>query len=270
MEKSPAEGAETPNTDGSDSLRETVGQFEHVLLTALREKYARYTNLTEEQADMIVRDNLVTRFNLRELLDSYEVNPLWPDERASKVFHYLFDLKLQLYYIAEVDLGVYNRLYHDPINKEPALAHSPRLLLIRLSLDQNLISKSRVLWERIMNLVYFLETGKDLETQKSKKKTFFRLVQDLPRWRWLIPYEDVLTKYDDAYRTPEIHKHSVLRAVLMESREIDPNELLSLTNRATEILDNISAVIEEGKPRSFSDLHLVDQDDIDPFYLETI
>lgn len=250
-----------------DRLKKRVAEFESLIEQALREKYFGYRNLTSDQAEMIVRDNLLMRFDLAEVLNSFLDNPIWENGRAPKVMDYLLDLKLQLYYLSEVDLGIYNRMYHDPINADRDLADSPRLLLIRLSLDQNLIGKSRVLWERIMNLVYYLETGEDLEGRKSKKKAFFALMGERPRWRWLLPYGEVLTSYDDAYRTPEFHKFSVLRAVLTGSREIEANDLLRLTNRATEILDNIRSVVREGKPQSFSDLHLDGEGNIDRRYL---
>lgn len=242
-------------------------EFDGLVDKALREKYFSYGNLTSEHAEMIVRDNMLTRFKIAEILESYRESGLWPADRLATVIDYLFDLKLQLYYLAEIDLGIYNRLYHGPMNEDPSLKDSPRLLLVRLSLDQNLIGKSRILWERIMNLVFYLETGKDLDSKKSKKTAFFNLIEASSRWNWLAPYAAVLTKYDDAFRTPEFHKHSVLRAVLMGSREVDSNDLLQLVNRATEILDNLRWVIRDGKPQSFSDLHLDENNEIDQRYL---
>lgn len=259
-------GSQLPALNVAD-LRKRVAEFDSLIEKAIREKYFSYQNLTNDQAEMIVRDNLLVRFNLADIVDSLLENPLWIKDRGAKVMDYFFDLKLQLYYLAEVDLGIYNRAYHDPINADPSLAQSPRMLLIRLSLDQNIIGKSRVLWERLMNLVYYLETGNDLEGRKSKKKAFFTLVNDLPRWCWLLPYGDVLTRYDEAFRTPEFHKHSVLRAVFTGSKDVDANDLLGLVNRATEILDNIRAVLREGKPISFSDLHLDAGGNVDPKYL---
>ena len=47
-----------------------------------------------------------------------------------------------------------------------------------VSFDQNLISKSRILWERLMNFIYFLYTGKELETKNSKKVKFFRWARE--------------------------------------------------------------------------------------------
>lgn len=167
------------------ALRSRVETFESPIEAAIREKYGSYTNLTTEQPETIIRGTPVMRFSLLEVFDSYLSNDSWVQDRLPKTVDYLFDLKLQLYYLTEIELGIYNQLYHSPINADPSLADSPRLLLIRLSLDQNLIGKSRIFWERVMNLVYYLEKGEDLETKKSKKKAFFNLVEDLDRWRWL-------------------------------------------------------------------------------------
>ena len=53
---------------------------------------------------------------------------------------------------------------------------------------------------------------------------------------FLLPYEDEIQDFDDHFRTPEVHKSSVLRAHLFGSNHIDSNELLILINRAINII----------------------------------
>ena len=61
------------------------------------------------------------------------------------------------------------------------------------NIDQTIIAKSRIFWDRLMNLIYYLETRSLLEEQvsdrKSKRKAFFQLASTTPRWRFLEPYE---------------------------------------------------------------------------------
>jgi hypothetical protein len=185
---------------------------------------------------------------------------IYPKERLERIIYDLFDIKLQLYYIIEVDLGLYNRLVYDRGYDKEKSQHIPHVLLTRFSLDQTLISKSRILWERIMNFVYYLENGELLEEKaskrKSKRKVFFNFIKSSQKWRFLEPYEKVLQHYEDKFRTPEFHKSSVLRAELFGKNTNDPNELIEPVNRAMNILwENITAIISGQKPRHFTDLH---------------
>src|SRR4051794_31244281 len=124
-----------------------------------------------------------------------------------------------MYYIEDVDLGTYNESFYAPLMAlgRPPDDAPPRLLLRRLSFDQNLIGKSRILWERVMNLVYLLETGKHLEKRRSKKAAFDQwLRSEAPeKWRILEPYGAEVQRFDDRFRTPEFHKNSMLRAGLL-------------------------------------------------------
>ncbi len=119
---------------------------------------------------------------------------------------------------------------------------------MRLAIDQALIGASRILWERIMNMGYYLGTEEDIETKVSKNKTKTKLFREFakrnPPWDELISCLQNVEEYCDKYRTPEFHKGSVLRTVLTRNKEIDGNELLSLlnlaSNRFNEILHRFS------------------------------
>ncbi len=71
-----------------------------------------------------------------------------------------------------------------------------------------LIGKSRILWERLMSLVYYMETGREIPKtgNGSVKSSFFSWIRTTPRWRYLEPYEQFLESFDASYRTPEYHK----------------------------------------------------------------
>ena len=232
-------------TKVSAALRNKVEEFEGFVDRAFTQKYSGWP---EEIRNGILQFNSVKRWNLLEFLDTYSNAPTYPRQRLERLIYHLFDIKLQLYYILEVDLGLYNLLVHDRGYNEKDPVEIPHTLLTRFSLDQSLIGKSRVLWERIMNFIYYLETGEDIEkkvSRRSKRSLFFNFVASSPRWRFLEPYGPLLEGYDDAFRTPEYHKSSVLRAELLGSRKVDPNELLKLVNNAINNLwDNILSIVK--------------------------
>lgn len=188
-----------------EQLREIASEFENILKSALEQKYGQYQ---PEIREHLLEVSPVRRWHLGKFLDTYMSAGSYPTERLERLIYKLFDIKLQLYYILEVDLGLYNRLVYDRgYDKDNSLA-LPHVFLTRLSLDQSLIAKSRILWERIMNFVFYLENGEELEEKvsgrRSKRKVFFDFSRGNLRWRFLEPYESVLQEYEDSYRAPRI------------------------------------------------------------------
>ncbi len=202
----------------------------------------------------------IRQWTMRDFLNRYVRSRRYPVQRLNRVLYDLLDVKLELYYVLEVDLNLYDRLvYHRGYNRANPLAN-PDLLLTRLSLDQSLIAKSRILWERIMNSVFHLETGERLENRvsrrKSKPSVFFEFVDENRHWRFLRPYADKLQEYDDAFRTAELHKSSVLRAEFLGKRQIHGDDLLDLIRLAMNaIWPNILEILAGGNPTYFTDLH---------------
>ena len=144
-------------------LRGKVVKFEELIASAMRER------LTSSYPIEIVESMLEVwgsrHLNLSTFLDTYVESKVFPLDRLERVMDYLFD----------VDFGGYNRLAHQGFNSSYP-ANTPHLWLSRLSLEQSLIGKSRILWERYMNLILFLEIGVDLDkklSKRSSKKTFF-------------------------------------------------------------------------------------------------
>jgi hypothetical protein len=145
------------------------------------------------------------------------------------------DIKVQLYLVVEIDLGLYNELIYRRFLVENIDAN-PYLGLIRLSIDQSVVVKSRILWERIMNFVYYLETGEDLETKKSKKQSkkaeFFEYTRESAenKWSYLADYEPYVNWFDEKLRTPEVHKGSTLRGHFVAGEAVNSVGVLSLLN----------------------------------------
>lgn len=254
-----------------ENARKTLQDFEQLVLAARRQKYSLYPT---EMEDLFFKSHPLTSWDLLAFFDSYLDAGVYPPDRLARLVYYLMDVKLQLYYLMEVDLGLHNLLVYDRgyVNTDPRAL--PHLLLTRLSLDQSLILKSRVLWERLMNLLYYLETGEELENKvtrrRSKRTVFFErmLVED--RWRFLEPYGPMLERYESAYRSPESHKSSVLRAELMGRADVDPQDLLRLMNSAINALwENMLSIISGGRPTHFTEMHMNDERELDPKYWGT-
>ena len=194
-------------------LRGKVVKFEELIASAMRER------LTSSYPIEIVESMLEVwgsrHLNLSTFLDTYVESKVFPLDRLERVMDYLFDVELETYFIFDVDFGGYNRLTHQGFNSSDP-ANTPHLWLSRLSLEQSLIGKSRILWERYMNLILFLEIGVDLDkklSKRSSKRTFFsnKFASVNPRWEWLVEYQPLLDKFDARLRIPESHKMSTLR-----------------------------------------------------------
>ena len=258
-------------------IREAVAKYEDVIARALEQKYGPPT---AEPLKFFWNTLPVRKWDLRDFMQRYEQSGRYPMSRLERVMHYLFDMKLELYYLEEIDAGLENMLVYDrgydskhPDEMWDAMPHT---CLVRLSLSQTLIVKARILWDRIMNFIYYLETGEVLESKitgnKSKRKVFFEFIAGSPKWWFLEPYGDMLQKYDESFRTGEVHKASPLRSQLFGYRLIDDNELLDPLNRAINVIwENVLLIVSGGKASHFTDLHAKSGDitkGIDERYLE--
>lgn len=229
------------------ALREKLRRFEEIVAGSMREKHPA-GGLSPEQHEGFLGAMPVNVWNLLALFDVYVERGL-PRERLGKFMECLMDYKLELYFVTEVDLGLTQQAVHlagfDP--KQP-LAR-PRLLLMKLSLNQSIIGKVRILWERLMNAVYYLETGRELSSKQSKRTKFFNRIRNVPHWKPLLDVEALLERYENTLRTPEFHSASVLRAELLGSKAIDPNELLvPLTPLLNGVWETMWAAITGAQP----------------------
>jgi hypothetical protein len=210
-----------------EQLRGTVRDFERILLAAFENKYHQLMHVPHEALPLLLSFSPAHTWPLEDFMNAYVGSNVYPDDRLTRIMNLLFDLKLQLYLLAEVDLGLYNRLVFDFAYDESRdnLRERPHIALTYLSLHQNTISKARVLWERVMNLVYFLETGVELNPRRSKRKEFRAFLTKHQEWVFLEPIADYVDHFDETYRTPELHSASVLRAALLGRKLVDPNAL---------------------------------------------
>jgi len=220
-----------------EDLKSKVLAFEQIIEGGLKEKYR---NHPQEFRDHLNLMNPLYRINIDDFIDIYLKNSQYPPERLAKVIYYCMDFKLQLYYLLEVDAGLHNKLVYQLGYDKKNPYNTPHLLLTRQSVDQSIILKSRILWERGINLIYFLETGENIENKvssnKSKRKIFFDFVESSSKWYFMLEYRNIIDQYDQSYRSPESHKNSVLRAELIGNKTIGSNDILDLLNYGLNVI----------------------------------
>jgi len=209
-------------------LDKVIDEFEQRLLDALKFKY-------RGQPDGWIASRIeispVTKIDIGKFRELYLAQNVYPVERLEKLVYLLMDVKIQLFYLVELDLGLYNYLIADQGFTPNNINKYPYVVLRKLSLDQNLIVKSRILWERVMNFIYFLETGKDLEVKNSSKKSrFFKFATTSDKWAFLEDYKSFIDWFDDSLRTPEVHKGSVLRRHFMTDTNVPDDKIAGLLN----------------------------------------
>ena len=208
-------------------LDETIEEFESGILEALRLKYAE---AQREIAESLIELSPVTKIDIKEFRNAYQAQSAYPIDRLEKLIHLLMDVKIQLFFILELDIGLYNRLIADQGFTSENINRNPYMVLRKFSLDQNLIIKSRILFERVMNLIYFLETGKDLEVGRSKKSKFFKFSAQSGKWAFWEDYREYIEWFDNSLRLPEVHKGSILKKHFMAKTIVPDEKILTFSN----------------------------------------
>jgi len=80
---------------------------------------------------------------------------VYPSDRLPRIINHAIDTKLQLYNVARVIPGTENALvYLRGFDPTDPLA-TPSLQLARLCYEQAMIGQSRILWDRLMRLIYY-------------------------------------------------------------------------------------------------------------------
>lgn len=216
----------SPTTERDrDRLDRRVAELDDIIRRA---RETQYTDMPTKIASLFLRDDPLLRWDLSQFVAAYEAGQRFPADRLPKAVDRLIDAKLQFYFVAQVlpataNVMVYGRGF-DPARP----LDTPALQLARLCYTQAMIGQSRILWERLMRLIYYLEEGTD-PPGKSTRRPFFRKLKDWsPRWDVLAEWQPELDRYGDQYRTPEYHSGSVLKRELLGGPVVDPNDVLSL------------------------------------------
>ena len=231
-------------SDATTRLQERVAEFEDIILKA---RSAQHADLAPEHAELLLKHDPVITWNLINFIEAYFAGNLYPAERLPAVIDRLIDTKLQLHFVTQVWPGTMNLMVYlrgfDPMAPQAI----PNLQLARLAYSQAMIGANRILWERLMRSIYFLETGKEPEGKHTQKSFFRELPMWSPRWDLLAEFQTEIKYYDQVFRTPEYHKGSILKRELLGGGEVDMNDVLGLMTPIingvwTVLIANISGV----------------------------
>lgn len=178
-----------------------------------------------KKVSMLDNQPLFSQFrnsSIADFITYYRKSSTYVNEKEKYLTMSLIDIRLELLYIEDVDLKFYGDIFTRDFNYENHNVDiDPYTYIKFLSFTQSEILKSRILFERIMNFIYYFCTGIELENKKvkSKKGEFFKkLVFDTSfyKWKFIAPYEKVILRYDELLRTSEVHKKSTLRSFLLD------------------------------------------------------
>lgn len=213
------------------------------IIEEFNNKINNYYNVFNVMNDPVLRNFFGTDVDLKLFYEIYKKSCYFKNETEEdyiineKIIYSLIDIILLNIMINEIDridnIGINAFRIDNEFNN-----------LYNLSKSLNLINKTRILWERIMNFSYLIFERKELEVGKSKKKKFEK---------WFINNNFVFFQelynficvFDEKYRTPENHKSSYLRKLFLND-ELAPISGISLritTSFNNEIYKNILRVL---------------------------
>ena len=234
-------------------MKDVINKFENKLLEALEFKYK---SLPEQIRASLIEISFVKVMDIGKFYDLYLEENVYPKERIKKLIYQLFDIKIEMFYIIELDIGLYNHLIYNVGFDNSNIDEFPYIALRKLSLDQTLIIKSRILWERVMNFIYYLETGEDLDKiirglkKRSKKNHFYDFIKNT-KWSYLEEYRNYIEWFDNKLRTPEVHKGSILRKDFQMGLTAPDRKTFGLINIVSNsIWVNLLEIIQRGEPSS--------------------
>lgn len=233
-----------------ETLESVVNNFESKLLASINFRH-RYEE--EFIKGRMLQVSFVTTFSISQFITDYRKSK-YPISRLDKLVYMLIDIKLQMYLI-ELELGADNSLMNMLQGEADTESKKTHIELMHLGGTQNVIYKSRALWERLMNFIYYLETGSELNG-RTKKGKFFKFINDENnldgiKWRFLDFYKDYVIWFDEEWRTPETHGGSTLRASLMGDGmdNDDINKILGLNDIVANVLFvNLIDIVNGRKP----------------------
>lgn len=233
------------------TLEDDIKKFEEKIQIALEIKGKYIMGFPED----LIKYFIPPYIDIKEFYRIYSSQKIYPQDRIKSLSYDLMDIKIQIIFLFEFHFGLYNHTVHKLTPEGQSFTSNPYLLLRHLSLDQTSIVTSPILWERIMNFVYFLETGNEIEKEigknkkSSKKNIFFNSLEknDSP-WKFLIPYKSMLIKHDNDFRTGEVHKKSTLRRHFMNDTTPDSASIMKLSNTAINMFWKNLQYILSGDP----------------------
>lgn len=214
-------------------------RMELVLLKILNESYPNLATI-----DNFPRQSIKDFFNTRKIQSLSQEN----QRRAlRKCFEYLVQLETLSRVSGWMNQSVFNSDY-DEIKSWL----SPRIQSINCSIDHIKIVCSGVAFERLMDLLHIIETGKPVESNKSKFKKFKKwLLNRQNRFVYFATILPAINKFRSSLRTAEIHEWSRLPEKLLQLQSPsfeESNEPLTLLNILMTVWDPLLILLNDKIP----------------------
>ena len=221
-------------------------------INLFNERLNRAYEIRYGERNVYTRDYLGTNENiLLEFFVAYKFSKYYKEVTAEdkkinyNIFEQLKNIIFEIYVIFEFEILDENELYKEKSENEYEL-------LYNLNKAQNLIIKTRILWEKIINFFYLLIERKELEASKSKSKKskFEKWCKD----KNIYFFDNVLEKlkaFDEKFRTGEVHEYSKLKNYFEKgiNQNISLYCLDLLFAFSNEVILNIMAYINDLEPK---------------------
>ena len=91
-------------------LDNIIEHFESKFLEALDFKYKSYY---PEAREHLIAVSPIQRMDIKKFLAIYRNQDNYPQERLENLIYLLIDIKIEMFYIIELDLGLYNHLVYN-------------------------------------------------------------------------------------------------------------------------------------------------------------
>ena len=176
-------------------------------------------------------ENLISAIELVKLLKNSQP---YQHIDQNKLIDLLHEIKIQITFIM-ITFGQFNSSVYDKTipgsNVDQQIFNNMSILLNYLSLTQDIVIKSRILFERIMNFIIFLEEGKELKgrSKNSKRSEFYKIIKGTP-WEFFLEYQSFIDAYDQQFRAAEVHAGSFLKRYLVGKSLPDSDVIMSFSN----------------------------------------
>lgn len=219
-------------------------------INLFNERLNRAYEIRYGERNVYTRDYLGTNENiLLEFFVAYRFSKYYREvtEEDKKINYNIFEqlknIIFEIYVIFEFEILDENELYKEKSENEYEL-------LYNLNKAQNLIIKTRILWEKIMNFFYLLIERKEIPSSKSKKSKFKTWCKN----KDIVFLDHIIEKleaFDSTFRTGEVHEYSKLKNYF--ERGINQNINLYCLNLlfafSNETIINIMAYINGIEPK---------------------
>jgi len=223
-------------------IKEIIDSFQNKI-----DKYYENSMFNDE----ILREFNGTKIDIKNFYtiysesEYYKNNTDFEKEINRKIVNSLIDIILLNVIVNEID-----RL--DNIGVNAFKVEDEFSSLYNISKAMNLINKTRILWERVMNFIYLIIERKVLDDsvpKRKSKKAFFKDWFSKKNLKFLEEYYRFICVFDDKYRTPETHKQSTLRRFFLEEKIIPIIGIsLKMTmSFGTDIYPNIISILRKEK-----------------------